>query len=124
MSPTKISVGGNHYFMLEIKFGACPQDFGNARIEMLGLPIFYPIESTMETKGGGGVRNRPRKTIPSRIKYYTNKKDHHRAWCLGSVLRAQEESQRLITKLNLNCLMLKHNDIKETGNARITKTKR
>ena len=99
MSPTKIGILKQlsiHYFVLRIKFGRRPQVFGNACVKMLGISIFYPIESTMETKGGG-VRNRPRKTIPSRIKYYTNKKDHHRAWCSGSVLRAQEESQSLIT---------------------------
>ena len=86
---------------------------------MLGLPIFYPIESTMKKKRE--VRNRPSKTNPSRTKYYTNKKDRHCAWRSGSVLKAQEESQSLITKLNLKCLMLKHNDIKEIGNARIMK---
>ena len=56
MSPIKIEIlkmSSVHYFVFGIKFGACPQDFGNAHIEKLGLPIFYPIESTMETKRGG-----------------------------------------------------------------------
>ena len=55
MSPTKIKtlkLSSVHYFLLGIKFGVHPQDFGNARIKMLGLSIFYPIESIMETKEG------------------------------------------------------------------------
>ena len=55
MSLTKngtLKLSSIHYFMLAIKFGAFPQDFGNAHIEMLKLPIFYPIESIMETKEG------------------------------------------------------------------------
>ena len=55
MSPTKtgiLKLSSVHYFVLGIKFGAHPQDFGNARVEMLGLSIFYPIESIMETKEG------------------------------------------------------------------------
>ena len=53
MSPTKIGIlklSFVHYFVLGIKFGVRPQDFGNAHVQMLGLPIFYPIESNMETK--------------------------------------------------------------------------
>ena len=86
MSPTKIGIlklSSIHYFVLRIKRGACPQDFGNARVEVLGLPLFYPIKSTMEKKKKkkkerGKVRNHPRKTNPNRTKYYINEKDHHR----------------------------------------------
>ena len=43
MSPTKIGIlklSFVHYLVLGIKFGVRLQDFGNAHIEMLGLPIF------------------------------------------------------------------------------------
>ena len=55
MSPTKIGILKQlsiHYFVLRIKFGRRPQVFGNACVKMLGISIFYPIESTMETKEG------------------------------------------------------------------------
>ena len=55
MSPTKIGIlklSSVRYFVLGIKFGSRPQDFGIACVEMLGLSIFYPNESTMEMKEG------------------------------------------------------------------------